>query len=142
MKRKALLFVALLSLLVLALAFTVSAESYFGEVEIIDLNSDGVSDININDRLNRVIEEGNADGVPSSESALVKIKCGCEAGSHTFPAYYVCKKESDNKLWGFNYSAINAVLPSYCSGATEINGDYIIAIELPNGYGSIYSGFF
>ncbi len=149
MKKKLLMMLSIMVVLVCALAISVSAEEsdYFGEVEIIDLDNDGASDIVITDKLYKVVEAGtdeNGNKTFASADARVTIKCGCEDGKHTFPAYYVTNKLSTaaTRFYNFNYTHLNEVLPSYCEGAYTVNGTHILAFEIPNGHTAIYSGFF
>ena len=69
MKNKIFLVVSMIMLLACMLAVSVSAAAndYFGNVEIIDNNGDGASDINISDMVHTIIQEG--DGAISSASA-------------------------------------------------------------------------
>ncbi len=147
MKKKLLMMLSIMVVLVCALAISVSAEAsdYFGEVEIIDLDNDGVSDIAITDKIPNILEEGTDDKgnkTFASADARVTIKCGCEAGEHTFPAYYVTTTKDGKCFYRFDYAKLNELLPSYCEDAYTVNGTHILAIEVPNGYETIYSGFF
>ena len=140
MKKKLFLALAISIMLVCLFAISISATEYFGEVEIIDLDGDGNSDISINNRLPSIV---TGEGQIASEDARATIKCSCEAGKHTFPAYYLASpKSTGTRFYCFSYGDLNALLPSYCGATEEINGTYITAYELPNGYTAIYSGFF
>ena len=139
MKKKLFLALAMSIILVCLFVMGVSAAEYFGEVEIIDLDNDGESDISINNRLPAIISEG----ANKSADARATIKCACAAGKHTFPAYYLASpKNTGTRFYCFSYSDLNELLPQYCPSATTIDGTYITAYELPNGYKTIYSGFF
>ena len=140
MKKKLFLALAISIMLVCLFAISISAAEYFGDVEIIDLDKDGVSDISINDRLPSIV---TGEGQIASEDARATIKCSCEAGKHTFPAYYLASPISTGtRFYCFSYADLNALLPDYCGATETINGTYITAYELPNGYDAIYSGFF
>ena len=139
MKKKLLLALAISIMLVCLFAISISATEYFGEVEIIDLDGDGNSDISINNRLPAIVTEG----ANKSADARATIKCSCEAGKHTFPAYYLTSpKSTGTRFYCFSYGDLNALLPEYCGATEAINGTYITAYELPNGYTAIFSGFF
>lgn len=143
MKNKILLVVSMIVLLVCMLAVSVSAAAndYFGNVEIIDNDGDGASDINISDMVHTIIQEG--DGAISSTSARMTISCDCEAGKHTFPAYYITSpKSTGRRFYCFSFDKINSVLPAYCGTTSKVSASNITAYELPNGYNAIYSGFF
>ncbi|MBO5338457.1 MAG: leucine-rich repeat protein [Clostridia bacterium] len=143
MKKKIFLTLAIVMVLTCLFAISISATEWFGDVEIIDNNGDGVSDISITNRVHTIVEKGNEEGVPASEDARVKIKCTCEAGSHTFPAYYLTSpKSTGTRFYCFDYAELNKLLPSYCTSASAIDGTKILAYEIPNGYTAIYSGFF
>lgn len=143
MKKKLLILALMIVAIISVLAISVSAEEYFGDVEIIDLDSDGNSDIAIGDMVHTVIAENNAEGVPASSESRVKISCNCEAGSHTFPAYYITSlKSTGRRFYSFSYEKINSILTSYCESAPTISGSSILAYEMPNGYTAIWSGFF
>ena len=140
MKKKLFLAFAISLILVCLFAISISAAEYFGDVEIIDLDKDGVSDISINDRLPSIVD---GEGPTASKNARATIKCSCEAGKHTFPAYYLASPISTGtRFYCFSYADLNALLPDYCGATETINGTYITAYELPNGYDAIYSGFF
>ena len=140
MKKKLLLLTVLVFALTCIFAISVSAAEYFGDVEIIDLDKDGVSDISINDRLSSIVD---GDGPTASKNARATIKCSCEAGKHTFPAYYLASpKSTGTRFYCFSYDDLNNLLPNYCGATETINGTYITAYEVPNGYKAIYSGFF
>ena len=47
-----------------------------------------------------------------------------------------------HRFYCFSYGDLNALLPEYCGATEAINGTYITAYELPNGYTAIFSGFF
>lgn len=143
MKKKLLLILSMVALFVMVFAFSVSAtgNSYFGDVEIIDLDKDGVSDINIYDMVNSVVD--GSDGRISSASAMAKISCSCSKGSHTFPAYYITSpKSTGDRFYCFNLGELNKLLPSYCGAKTAVDEANIVSYEIPNGYTAIYSGFF
>ena len=143
MKNKIFLVVSMIMLLACMLAVSVSAAAndYFGNVEIIDNNGDGASDINISDMVHTIIQEG--DGAISSASARMTISCDCEAGKHTFPAYYITSpKSTARRFYCFSFDAINSVLPGYCGTTSKVSASNVTAYELPNGYNAIYSGFF
>jgi len=132
MKRKALLFVLTVSALVCMLALSVSAAEWFGTVEIIDNNGDGVSDISVTDCVPNVVTEGDL----TSESARVKINCDCANGSHTFPAYYVCviNPNVNYKCYNLGYTRLNALKADYCGGTAAYTLNDVVAFELPAGY--------
>ena len=113
-------------------ALSVCAAEYFGEVEIIDLDADGVSDIAIGDRMSNVILKDNEKGVPATEDARVTLNCTCEAGSHTFPAYYISVKQAQNN--GFYFTALNGLIAEYCGNTTGFTTADVTAYEMPNGY--------
>ncbi|MBE6674934.1 MAG: leucine-rich repeat domain-containing protein [Ruminococcaceae bacterium] len=138
--KKALIFIFILTALSCLLAISVSATEWFGNVEIIDGNNDGKSDIVITDMLPDVV--AGDETTPSSAEARVKISCNCTSGSHTFPAYYVCTKEDKTCLYRLSYAKLNELLPDYCESAATIDGTKILAFEVPNGFTSNYSGFF
>ena len=140
MKKKIFLALAISIMLVCLFAISISATEYFGEVEIIDLDGDGNSDISINNRLPAIVTD---EGVIASEDARATIKCSCEAGKHTFPAYYLASpKSTGTRFYCFSYGDLNNLLPQYCGATKAIDGTYITAYEIPNGYTAIYSGFF
>ena len=140
MKKKLFFALAISIMLVCLFAISISATEYFGEVEIIDLDGDGNSDISINNRLPAIV---TGEGVIASEDARATIKCSCEAGKHTFPAYYLASpKSTGTRFYCFSYGDLNNLLPKYCGATETINGTYITAYEIPNGYTAIYSGFF
>ena len=143
MKNKIFLVVSMIMLIACMLAVSVSAAAndYFGNVEIIDNDGDGASDINISDMVHTIIQEG--DGAISSASARMTISCDCEAGKHTFPAYYITSpKSTARRFYCFSFDAINSVLPGYCGTTSKVSASNVTAYELPNGYNAIYSGFF
>ena len=132
MKKKLLFFALAFSALVCVLAFTVSAAEWFGDVEIIDNNGDGVSDISVTDTVPNAITEGEL----TSESALVKLSCDCQAGSHTFPAYYICtiNRNVRYRCYNLDYGKLNALKSEYCGGTATYTLSNVIAFELPAGY--------
>lgn len=132
MKKKLLILALMIVAIVSVFAISVSAEGYFGDVEIIDLDGDGNSDIAIGDMINNVIEKDNETGVPATEDARVTLNCTCEAGSHTFPAYYISKKQALND--GFNFTVLNGLIEEYCGNTTGFSTPDITAYEMPNGY--------
>ncbi len=128
---------AIISMLACLFALSVSAAEWFGAVEIIDNDGDGASDIVISDMLPQVIEKGNAEGLPASEDALVKLNCTCEAGEHTFPAYYICTKKhgtDGTTLYELPFASLNAALKDYCGNTAGLGINNITAFEAPNGY--------
>ena len=140
MKKKLFLAFAISVILVCLFAISISAAEYFGDVEIIDLDKDGVSDISINDRLPSIVD---GEGPTASKNARATIKCSCEAKTHTFPAYYLASPISTGtRFYCFSYGDLNNLLPQYCGATEAIDGTYITAYEIPNGYTAIYSGFF
>ena len=132
MKKKLLILALMIVAIVSVFAISVSAEEYFGDVEIIDLNGDGNSDIAIGDMVSTVIVKDNETGVPATEDARVTLNCTCEAGSHTFPAYYISKKQALND--GFNFTVLNGLIEEYCGNTTGFSTPDITAYEMPNGY--------
>ena len=130
--KKLLFFILALSALACVLSITVSAEEWFGEVEIIDNNGDGESDIDVSEVVPNVVTEGDV----TSESARVKLSCDCGAGYHTFPAYYVCTINSNarNNIYGLNYARLNALKNEYCGGTEAYTLSNVIAFEIPAGY--------
>lgn len=151
MKKRILFTIALSVLLISLFAVSVTAAEHFGDVEIIDLDGDGNSDIDMSARMPAVVT--GDENTPSTSSARLKISCACEAGEHTFPAYYVTSpKSTGTRFYCFSYAELNALMPQYCSGAATVtegetlkgtvNGTNILSYELPNGYKAIYSGFF
>ncbi len=137
MKKRIFLMIAIISMLACLLAISASAAEWFGEVEIIDNDGDGESDIVIYDMLPQVIEKGNADGLPASEDALVKLNCTCEAGEHTFPAYYICTKKhgTDGKeFYELVFGDLNNAIKDYCGNTSGLGIANITALEVPNGY--------
>ena len=130
--KKLLLFSLALCALVCLLCVSVSAKEWFGEVEIIDNDGDGVSDIVVTDVVPNVVTEGAV----TSESARVKLSCDCGAGYHTFPAYYVCTINSNarNNIYGLNYTRLNALKNAYCGGTEAYTLSNVIAFEIPAGY--------
>ena len=142
MKKKILLAIAMIAILACLFAFSVSAAEWFGKVEIIDNDGDGVSDIVVTDRVPNVVTEETANGGPTTESALVKFNCSCAAGGHTFPAYYVTQidKNIKNTCYGLNYDKLNSLREAYCGGTTAYTIASVVAFELPAGYTNAYAG--
>ena len=132
MKRKILLSIIMVATLLCLFAISVSAAEWFGEVEIIDNNGDGVSDIAVTDRVPNAVLEGEV----KTEDALVKLSCDCAKGEHTFPAYYVTviNGYDRNKLHNLNYAALNGLKADYCGGTAEYTLDNVVAFEIPAGY--------
>lgn len=132
MKRRISLFILALSALACMLALSVSAAEWFGDVEIIDNNSDGISDIVVTDVVPNAVTEGEL----TSESARIKLSCDCQAGHHTFPAYYACIINSSayNNIYGLNYTRLNALKSEYCGGTEAYTLSNVIAFEIPTGY--------
>ena len=146
MKKKLLLLTVLVMALMCLLAVSASAAAsdYFGKVEIIDLDKDGVSDIDVASKINSVVLPDNAAGAPATVDARVKLNCSCAAGSHTFPAYYICtiNQHSPNNLYSFDYSTLNGLRESYCGSTTDYSVASIVAFEFPNGPTTSYCGLF
>ena len=94
----------------------------FGETEYLDNIGIEISDVLIDVREN-------------SDEARVKLSCTCEAGSHTYPTYYIMYKNTNPAhLFSRDYSKLN--------DATTCNVEYssssIIAIEIPEGITRFY----
>ncbi|MBQ7411773.1 MAG: hypothetical protein IJW10_02565 [Clostridia bacterium] len=144
MKKKLLLLTVLVMAFVMLFAMSVSAAEYFGNVEIIDNDGDGQSDIKVTDKIHSVIYKDNENGVPATEDARVKLSCTCEKGSHTFPAYYICVIDPNVKetLYNLNYSALNALREDYCGSTTDYSITSLVAFEFPNGLKGAYNGLF
>ena len=135
MKKRILFLLLLLSAFCL-FCLSVFATDWFGEVEIIDLDKDGQSDLDISETVGFTpVTEGT-----KTQDALAKVKCSC-GKEHTFPAYYICTKSSGKVFYCFSYTVLNGYLADYCGGSVA-NGTSVIAYEIPNGYTSAYSGFF
>ena len=126
---KRLLFIlSMVALLTLMLALSIGATAIpeFGDVVHIDIDegTEGVQEINISNHLQTVVTEGEN----TSADARVILTCTCSEGRHTYPTYYITKKDGGNYLW-FNWSDINSYNP--CK-ATYSSAN-ILAIEIPNG---------
>ena len=142
MKKRILLFAVMVVSLCLMLAIGVSAaaDDYFGVVEIIDNDEDGISDIDITTRIPTVKEK--AEGVHGSDEARVTVTCTCAAGKHTFPTYYISSKNDGTTLYRLDFTALNAVLGEYCGNTAGLGIANITAYEAPNGYGNSWAGLF
>ena len=116
------------------LAIGVSAATLpeYGEVE-------SVEGIALSDKM--------GSGVATDKSALarVKLSCTCEAGSHTFPTYYIMEDASVYTEWGattsyLSYADLNAIGAS--CGNKSFSHANIIAIEIPDGVINLGSGLY
>ena len=127
--KKRILFLILINISLLVF-FAISASAAetpkFGLVERIDIDSatEGVQEINIANHLKTVIIEGDNP----SANARVILTCSCEAGSHTYPTYYITQKDSGDYI-GFNFADINTYNPCKVT-YSSVN---VLAIEIPNG---------
>ena len=140
-KRILLLAVMVVSLcLMLAIGVSAAAGDYFGDVEIIDNDEDGISDIDITTRIPTVKEK--AEGVHGSDEARVTVTCTCAAGKHTFPTYYISSKQDGTTLYRLDFTALNAVLGEYCGNTAGLSIANITAYEAPNGYDGSWAGLF
>ena len=123
MKKKLLLFVIIISALVCVFALSVSAKEWFGTVEYLD-------GIKVEDHIKSPVTEATPEFGEPTEDARVKLSCTCEAGEHTFPAYYIAYKGGDTRLEWFTFADLNNNLTC---GGEKMSLNNLIAFEFPNG---------
>ena len=115
---------SLVALLACAFTMAVSATEWFGEVEYLD-------GIKVEDHIASPVTAETPELGEPTEAARVKVSCTCEAGYHTFPAYYVVyKANSSTSMEWFDFSDVSANLT--CGGAA-MSLNNLIAFEFPNG---------
>ena len=124
MKKRILLMLSLVALLACAFTMAVSATEWFGNVEYLD-------GIKVEDHIASPVTAETPELGEPTEAARVKVSCTCEAGYHTFPAYYVVYKiNSSTSMEWFDFNDVSANLT--CGGeAMSLNN--LIAFEFPNG---------
>ena len=150
MKRKIILTLALVSLLVCALAFSVGAITLQESIDTYEGYFDGktvesIDSISASEHINPKIYASYAS---TAVNARVELSCSCQK-SHVYPTYYITKFYDADTKWGhdnctlygneiFNVSFddINAKNPC----GAEYDKNSVVAIEIPNGYKVIDGG--